>query len=303
MLFQNTFFDLYVTDEDVIVDLKKTGFPLKSFELITNQNPRIKIISFLELRKALTEVRNGHKIGYYLPLIEVIVSPDKMKAEVLINMTIDEFQSEKHQLLYQIRKTVNDHGIISGLIDLTEDDLLPGNSITVAVGRESKKGQDAKITYIKKPEKKPVIREDGLADYYEMNFVTHVKEGDWLGEKIPLTDGKPGIDIFGNSLAAMPGYDTRLEYDRKSVVEVEEQGKVVLRVLFDGALEFINGIVSVGKHLIISGDVGPETGSITFDGSVTVYGTVMAGYSVNATGDISIEGIEGVTNAKGNLLI
>ena len=77
-----------------------------------------------------------------------------------------------------------------------------------------------------------------------------------------------------------------------------KQGKVVLRALFDGALEFIGESVSVGKHLIINGDVGPETGSITFDGSVTVYGTVMAGYSVNATGDISIEGNEGVTNAK-----
>ena len=28
------------------------------------------------------------------------------------------------------------------------------------------------------------------------------------------------------------------------------------------------------------------------------YGTVLAGYSVNATGDISIEGNEGITNAK-----
>ena len=57
-------------------------------------------------------------------------------------------------------------------------------------------------------------------------------------------------------------------------------------------------IIGVGKQLIINGDVGPETGSITFDGSVAVYGTVLAGFSVNATGDISIEGNEGITNAK-----
>ena len=205
LLFQNTFFDLYVTNEDVLIDLKKTGFPLKSFEMITNQNPRIKITSFPELRKALTEVGNGHKIGYYLPLIEVIVSPDKMKAEVLINMTITEFQSEKHQLLHQVRKTLNDHGIVFGLIDLTEDDLVPGIPILAAIGREPEKGHDAQITYIEKPEKKPVIREDGLADYYEMNFVTPVEEGDWLGEKIPPTDGKPGKDVFGNSVSRHAG--------------------------------------------------------------------------------------------------
>ena len=39
------------------------------------------------------------------------------------------------------------------------------------------------ITYIEIPERRPVIREDGSADYYEMNFVTPVNEGDWLGEK------------------------------------------------------------------------------------------------------------------------
>ena len=62
--------------------------------------------------------------------------------------------------------------LIFGLIDLTEEDLAPGIPIQAAIGREAEKGQDAKITYIEKPEKKPVIREDGLADYYEMNFVT-----------------------------------------------------------------------------------------------------------------------------------
>ena len=115
--------------------------------------------------------------------------------------------------------------MIFGLIDLTEEDLVPGIPIQAAIGREPEKGHDAKITYIEKPEKKPVIREDGLADYYEMNFVTPIKEGDWLGEKIPPTDGKPGKDVFGNSLAAMRGNDAKLQFDRKSVVEVEEAGK------------------------------------------------------------------------------
>ncbi|MFS0691121.1 FapA family protein [Sporosarcina sp. 179-K 8C2 HS] len=298
LLVENVFFDLYVAGEDVMLDLKKVGFPLKSFDMITNQNPRVKISSFPALRKGLTEVGTGHKIGYFLPLIEVIVSPDKMKAEIIINMTITEFQSEKHRLLQLVRKSLDDHGIVFGIIELTETDLFPGRPVIAALGREPEKGVDAQITYIKKPEKKPIIREDGLADYYEMNFVTHVAEGDWLGEKIPPTDGIPGKDIFGGVVVAMRGSDEKLQYDRKSVVEVEEQGKVVLRALFGGALEFIDDLVSVGKHLIINGDVGPETGSITFDGAVTVHGTVMAGYSVNATGDISIEGNEGVTNAK-----
>ena len=73
--------------------------------------------------------------------------------------------------------------------------------------------------------------------------------------------------------------------------------KIVLYALHGGTLEYTNGLVSVGKLLIIDGDVGLETGSITFDGVVKVNGTVHSDYSVVATGDISIEGEEGISNA------
>lgn len=299
LLVQNDFFDLYVDEHEVLLDLKKSGYPLKSFDMITKQHPRIKISSFLELRKALTEVGTGHKIGCFLPLTEIEISQNKMKADVIFNVTLLEFEETKQELLKQAQKALDDYGIVFGRLPLIEKDLLPGTPIVVALGREPEQGLDAKITYINRPEKKPIIREDGVADYYEMNFVTHITEGDWLGEKTPPMEGIPGKDIFGTEIAALRGTDAKLQYDRKSVVEVEEQEKIVLRAMFGGSLEFIEGdIVSVGKELIINGDVGPETGSITFDGAITIYGTVLAGYSVNATGDISIEGNEGVTNAK-----
>lgn len=42
------------------------------------------------------------------------------------------------------------------------------------------------------------------------------------------------------------------------------------------------------NHLIIPGDVGYETGNISFDGYVTVKGTVKDGFSVTAKNDVSI---------------
>src|SRR5690606_17077594 len=118
MLVQNDFFDLYVSCEDVVIDLKMTGFPLKSFDMITNQNPRIRISSFPSLRKALTEVGDGHKIGNFLPLIDVITSSSNMKAEVIINMTIAEFQKEKPQLLRLVNESLDAHGVKFGRISL-----------------------------------------------------------------------------------------------------------------------------------------------------------------------------------------
>ena len=298
MLIQNDYFDLVLEEKTVILRTKKNGFPLKSFDEITREHPRLKILSFPVLRKALTDSEEEHIIGSWLPMIEIAVSSDKMLAQLYINVSTKEFEENKQEILKQAEKELDDAGIIYGRIALQNEAFKPGEPINAAVGRKPQKGADAAVTYIEIPERRPVIREDGSADYFEMNFVTPVKQGDWLGEKISAQEGIDGKDVLGNVLPAPRGDDEKIYYDRKSVTDEEEMGKIVLRAVHGGALESIDGLIGVGKQLVISGDVGPETGSITFDGSVVVYGTVLAGFSVNATGDISVEGNEGITNAK-----
>ncbi len=298
VLIQNDYFDLLVQQEKVIVRPKQSGFPLKSFDAITKQYPRLKISSFAVLRQALTEADGEHIIGSWLPDFELFVTADKMRAQLIINLSVKEFEDNKQELFIEAEKVLDEEKIIYGRKSLQDEIFIPGKPLVVASGLQPESGPDAIITYIELPERKPVIREDGSADYYEMNFVTPVKQGDWLGEKIPPQNGVDGTDVYGNRLSALAGNDDKLYYDRKSVNEEDESGKSVLRAAHGGALEYTNGVLSIGKQLVVNGDVGPETGSITFDGSVVIYGTVLAGYSVKATGDISIEGNEGVTNAK-----
>lgn len=298
LLIQNDYFDLELKDDNLVVHLKKSGFPLKSFDAITKQYPRLKISSFVVLRKALTESEGEYVIGSWLPDFELFITTDKMKAQIIFNMTMEEFENNKHAILEQIEKQLDKEGVVFGRLPLHDIFFKQGEPLTAAIGRQPEQGADAMITYLEIPDRKPVIREDGSADYYEMNFVTAVDEGDWIGEKVPPQNGIAGKDIFGNVLGALKGNDGKLSYDRKSISEEQEKGKVVLRAIHGGALEYINGVISIGKRLVINGDVGPETGNITFDGAVSIYGTILAGYSVKATGDISIEGNEGVTNAK-----
>lgn len=298
VLIQNDYFDLELQDEKVVVRPKKGGFPLKAFDAITKQYPRLKISSFAVLRKALTETEGEHIIGSWLPDFELFVTADKMRAQLIINMPTQEFEDNKQVILEQAEKSLDTAGIDYGRLSLQEVPFKTGEPLIAAIGKRPEPGADAVITYMEIPDRKPVIREDGSADYYEMNFVTPVNEGDWIGEKVPPQEGVDGKDIFGNVLVAQRGNDDKLSYDRKAISEVEEQGKIVLRAIHGGALEYVNGVIGIGKQLVITGDVGPETGNITFDGAVSIYGTVLAGYSVKATGDISIEGNEGVTNAK-----
>ncbi|REB10070.1 DUF342 domain-containing protein [Sporosarcina sp. BI001-red] len=298
MIFENDYITLTRNENIILMHTKKSGFPIKSFEKITQELPRLKITSFPELRRVLSTEGNEGEIANYAPAIEIIVSSDKMRAEAEIYLTAEEIDKKKHELPSLVADALKTKGIQSGQTNINWNAIKTRQSIIVAEGEAPIKGEDAAITYIEVPDRRPVIREDGSADYYEMNFVTPIKKGDWLGEKVHAQEGTNGRDIFGTEILSKKGLDNKLYYDRKSVEEVEEDGKTVLRAIRGGVLEFENGVVGIGQQLIINGDVGPETGSITFDGTVIISGTIHAGYSVNATGDISVGAKEGVTHAK-----
>ncbi|MFD1926608.1 DUF342 domain-containing protein [Sporosarcina siberiensis] len=298
MLTENEFFKLYVKDKEVLLVTKKNGFPLKSFDTITRDFPRLKINSFQSLRSALNALGEENVIGSWLPLIDIEISKNNMEVQIIIHATTKELNEDFNTILLEADRVLHKAGVIFGKVDWTTKKISSGVPIIAAVGIEPEKGANAIITYIDPPERKPVIREDGSANLYEMNFVFPINEGDWLGEKLLPQEGIDGMDVFGNVVKATRGNDDIIRYDRKSIIEDKEADKVIIRAAHGGALEYQDGIVSVGKHLKINGDVGPETGAINFDGAITIIGTVLAGYTVTATGDISIEGNEGVTNAK-----
>lgn len=275
------------------------GFPLKEFDSILRSHPRLKLSNFSILKNVLaTESINPVEIGRWLPNVEAEIARDKMSASIFIYETHDYIQKNKEKLSNQILEKLEDEGIINGILDFDISKVEPGKAFLIAQGTPPVAGTDAQITYLPKPERKPVIREDGKADYYDMNFISEISEGSWLGEKIPATLGKAGKNVLGDTIAAALGRDFPIKYDKKSAYEVEENGKIVIRSKIAGVLDDVKGMIGVNRHLPIHGDVGVETGNLEFNGSLSIKGTVTSGYTVIATGDISIEGAEGVSGAK-----
>ncbi len=275
------------------------GFPLKEFDSILRSHPRLKLSNFSILKNVLaTESINPVEIGRWLPNVEAEIARDKMSASIFIYETHDYIQKNKEKLSNQILEKLEDEGIVNGILDFDISKIEPGKAFLIAQGTLPVAGTDAQITYLPKPERKPVIREDGKADYYDMNFISEISEGSWLGEKIPATLGKTGKNVLGDTIAAAPGRDFPIKYDKKSAYEVEENGKIVIRSKIAGVLDDVKGMIGVNRHLPIHGDVGVETGNLEFNGSLSIKGTVTSGYTVIATGDISIEGAEGVSGAK-----
>ncbi|TQR19589.1 DUF342 domain-containing protein [Psychrobacillus vulpis] len=290
---------LTVENGRAYITIKTDGYNLKQFDEMTRKLPRLKVTNFMALKKALdSKSQEPIEIGSWIESVGLDISGDKMQAIVTIYETESYIQEHIHEIQSNIQKLLIENNIVYGHESIDLETVKTGKSYIVANGLQPQRGADAIVTYLQQAEKKPEIKEDGKADYFDMNFIVEINEGSWLGEKIPPKEGIEGINIFGESLPASKGDDIPLRYDTESAYEVEEDGKIVLRSKTKGVIGEVNGLLAVQKHLVIEGDVGLETGNLKFDGTIQIKGTVMPGYSVIASGDISVEANDGVNSAE-----
>src|SRR6185437_1934118 len=116
-------------EEKVILRPKKNGFPIKSFDAIVRQFPRLKITSFITLRKALTDSMEDQVIGVWLPVIELVISSDRMTAQLYFNMTADEFEINKQQMIKQAEVALDEAGVVHGRKSLQDISFKAGEPI------------------------------------------------------------------------------------------------------------------------------------------------------------------------------
>ncbi|WP_064091615.1 DUF342 domain-containing protein [Rossellomorea aquimaris] len=299
-MMKNDYFSLTEKNAVLYINVNKKGFNILQFNSLIKKYPRVSISDVITLRDALQNADSEDtKIGYLKPEIECSITADEMEADVILHITEEQFLNNKNHYYEEVKKRLQLMGVKKQFIIQENMELIrPGIPLVVARGEDQVNGEDARISFIEKAERKPSITEEGKADYFDMNFFTDVKTGDWLGEKEYISKGKNGVTLLGKIIPFKAGSDKPLLYDMNSVMETEENNKTVLRARRDGIVEFTAGKISVGEHLFIEEDVGVETGNIDFDGSVTIRGTIQPGYSVRATKDISILGLLGVSSCK-----
>ncbi len=133
---------------------------------------------------------------------------------------------------------------------------------------------------------RPVIDEYDRVDYKDLNLFVLVKANDTLAIRIPQTQGKPGKNVFGETVAAQNGRPIPMPEGKNTKVLGEHQ----LIATINGQIVDTGTKISIDPRLVIKGAVGVATGDIDFDGSILVNGSVKQGFSVKATGDIEIKG-------------
>ncbi|MBI9084131.1 MAG: DUF342 domain-containing protein [Desulfobacterales bacterium] len=235
---------------------------------------------------------------------EITVSEDKLTVYCSPEGKNSETMSPDH-----IRILMADKGITYGILDASEIEqqvAAAGESqepLIFARGRAPEPGRPLEVKFLfeSDPLRIGTVRENGTTDWKDRGELAQVKKGDLLAEIIPATEGLPGMDVFGAAIAPPPaskfvpkcGKGTTQSEDGKHYVATQD-GMVTMAA---------NGALTVAQEMRIDGDIGLETGHVSFEGHIEVTGSIQKGYRVSGhslrAGDI--HGAE--VHVAGNMVV
>ncbi len=270
-------------------------------------------------RKKLTSTKtgvvcilNGHPTVIPLNfngMVEIQVSPDHMKAELVIRPAGEKGSMPSEQ---EIRSLLKQQQITKGICEDNLKQLLnrfaqnrsQSEVVLIAQGQAPVKGSDGRVELLFEAVSslKPTINAEGSADYKNVNIIHPVSEGTKLAKLHPPTEGTAGFDVTGKVLPAQNGTEVKLPTGANTIIAPNEPSFLISTT--EGIVRF-NGItVDVFEGYIISGDVDFSTGNVTYDKSVVVNGDIKSGFSVQCGGDLQVGGVieDCQIHVNGNLL-
>jgi len=243
---------------------------------------------------------------------KVSISQDEMKAFLTVTPPIG---GGEPVTLKHVMEECNNRGIVFGLKEQTIREVLQKtvgervalNDVVIAEGEEPRDGEDGKVEFKVRLASGSRFRvlEDGSVDYKEQDLVTSVKENQLIAV---VTRAQPGIKdghtVKGESIKAKAGQEVGL--DTGNNIRAEDKGETICYYSTIGGQLFKDrNRISVEPVLTINGDVGPETGNISFDGIVYIKGNVLDNYNVYAKKGVTITGNVGssTVHSEGKVLI
>ncbi len=285
-----------LTLEDVIVCLDKKN---------------VAYANVVELRRAYETAYNGQPakisdtvIVPYSGWCEYGTQNDGMKLQMVIypgmkdmpEVTCEEIMSDLSHM--KVKYGIDEEGIKELVENKAYFELK-----TIATGTDPVDGYDAVLKYNFNPEltAKPKVRDDGTVDFHQLDMINHVSEGDVVAQITPENPGTPGTNIYGAPVKPKKVYRKSFKYSRN--LKVSDDGTQLI-TLVTGHVTLEGDKIFVSDEYEIKTDVDTTTGDIQYDGNVRIRGNVIAGFKVNATGNVTVDGvIEGAEIVAGGNII
>ncbi len=203
---------------------------------------------------------------------------------------------------------IKQNGIKYGIIEKNIEIALKGRiyctDILIAKAKLPVQGRSASIEYFFDANKTstPQMADDGSVNFHKLDMIERVKEGQLLARLTPAERGTDGTDVLGMPLN--PAKVTVLSLKHGKNIHLSDD-KLEMYSDVSGNVTLVDDTVFVSNVYEVPADVGPSTGDIDYDGSVEVKGNVLTGYTVKASGDITVNGaVEGaVLDAGGKIVL
>lgn len=190
-----------------------------------------------------------------------------------------------------ILETLNDHGIKAGIRDGVIDEMLQSTEYMkkyiIAIGKDATPGTNGYYEYFFDTTSygtKPEIKEDGSVDYSIHREL--VNAGDLLAEYHPAKPGHFGYTVYADIIAPVPTKNL----PGLRLIGAQKIGNSYYAKV-NGEVSLEDYLLQVNERLIISGDAGVTTGTITYTGDVYVTGDVLTDVTIHADGNVIVNGV------------
>lgn len=226
----------------------------------------------------------------------VFVSEDKMQASINFSLASEVLKEELSKMdVEDVLKLLKHKDVKLGILRESIIAMLRekqfDKEVVVAKGKEPVDGEDAHFSYYFKKEvnPKPKVLADGTVDYKNMELFEFIKKDTLVAEYFPATAGTFGYDVTGQMISPKRGKE--LPALRVIGVRVSEDKKKYYADI-DGIIEWHEGEnkLEIRNLYTVPGNVDAATGNIRFNGDVNIMGNVTSGFSVQAAGNIVIDG-------------
>lgn len=239
-------------------------------------------------------------------MAEVFLTEDEMSAWLFIYPPSGQGQEADSELLQNaLNEKKVTYGVEDGLLErVAKDKKKYFQLYLVAEGKQPIDGKDGEIVDFFPRNWKPEVQIDdfGNVDYTELDFVQNINEGDTICEIIDPVEKENGMTVTNREIPAKVGKKPPIPKGRYT--KVTEDGSKLIATK-SGHVEFSGQGFQVKPVLEIFGNIDYSTGNISFLGDVHISGNVCTGFTVKASGSITIDGVleAGSVEAGGDLIV
>lgn len=196
----------------------------------------------------------------------------------------------------QIYQALNEHNVKYGVDQQAIEKVVHTvrNSIepvhieeTVARGHPATPGIDGSYHRLVREVNKVNIREDGKADFRNIEKFVTVDKGDPVVEIVPASPGKPGYNLYGDEIHPEPANPAPRK-PGKNISQMPGSNKYIARI--HGIYVDDGNTIDISPELVVEGNAGLETGNIEYDGNVRILGNIERGTQVRVGGNLYVGG-------------